>query len=83
VSNPRSAASASLSVERDFLNAAGTLALDPGTLASRLVADQQELERLRLRFVTFPAGDAARVELAQRLGLRVTTVGDRVVCERF
>jgi hypothetical protein len=47
------------------------------------VAGRQELERLRLRFVIFPAGDAARVELAQRLGLRVATFGDRVVCERF
>jgi hypothetical protein len=83
-SNPRSVGGATrLSVERDFLDAAGTLALDPGTLASRLVADRQELERLRLRFVIFPTGSPARVELAQRLGLRVLTLGDRVVCELF
>jgi hypothetical protein len=81
-SNPRSvAASTRLAIERDFLNAAGTLALDPATLASRLAGDRQELERLRLRFVVFPAGDPARVELAQRLGLRVSTHGDRVICE--
>lgn len=82
-SNPRSAAaSKTLDAERAFLDAAGTLALDPATLASRLEAVRQELERLRLRFVVFPAGNPARVELAQRLGLRVSTFGDRVVCER-
>lgn len=81
-SNPRSAAVSRISdVERHFLDAAGTLALDPVTLASRLAVDRQELERLRLRFVVFPTGDPARVELAQKLGLRVSTRGDRVVCE--
>jgi hypothetical protein len=52
VSNPRAAAAWTvLDIERDFLNAAGTLALDPGALASRLLADRRELERVRLRFV--------------------------------
>ena len=81
-SNPRAAAASKiLDIERDFRDAAGTLALDPAMLASRLVADRQELERLRLRFVVFPTGNPAQVELAQRLGLSVLTFGDRVVCE--
>ena len=84
VSNPRAAAASKpLAIERDFLNAAGTLALDPGSLSARLSADRQELEQLRLRFVIFPAGDAAKVELAQRLGLRISTIGELVVCERL
>ena len=83
VSNPRAvAASTPLFIERDFQNAAQTLALDAESLASHLSAGREELERLRLRFVIFPVGDPARIELAQRLGLRVLTVGDLVVCER-
>jgi hypothetical protein len=83
-SNPRSVgASPRLAIERDLLDAAGTLALDPETLATRLATHRQELERLRLRFVIFPTGNSARVELAQRLGLRIATFGDRVVCELF
>jgi hypothetical protein len=83
VSNPRAAAaSAPLVIERDFQNAARTLALDAESLGSHLSAGREELERLRLRFVIFPVGDPARIELAQRLGLRVVTVGELVVCER-
>jgi hypothetical protein len=83
-SSPRSAAaSRMLGTERDFRNAAGTLALDPVTLEARLTAIRQEPDRLRLRFVIFATGDAAQVELAQRLGLRVVTIGNRVLCERL
>ena len=83
VSNPRATAAATpLAIERDFQHAARTLALDPESLAARLSADREELDRLRLRFVIFPAGDPARIELAERLGLRVSTVGELVVCER-
>jgi hypothetical protein len=82
-SNPRAAAgSPRLGVERDFQNAGATLALDAAALESRLMNDRQELDRLRLRFVIFPAGDPARVELAQRMGFRVSTAGEHVVCER-
>jgi hypothetical protein len=84
VSNPRAAAAAPmLDIERDFRDAAGTLALDPGVLEARLLANRQQVERLGLRFIVFPTGDAARVALAQRLGFRVATFGDRVVCERL
>jgi len=82
VSNPRAAATTPTGVERDFMDAGETLALDPAALGARLQADRQELERLNVRFVVFPAGDEAKLELARRLGLSVVASGDRVVCSR-
>jgi hypothetical protein len=79
--NPRGGTASDLGVEHDFRNAAAVLALDDATLAGRLAADRHDLERQNIRFVVFPEGWDARLDLARRLGLVVTVGGGLVIGE--
>jgi hypothetical protein len=72
-----------LPVEYDFRFPEETLGLPPEALASRLNEHRAGMKQYGIRYVVFPAGAKAelQLDLAKRLGAGLLTDGDLFLCE--